>query len=120
MVQTLIPNSTSHATAFGENCVAADGQVVRFAAMETDFFVLATVETLDDYETFGNWIYDVMQVVNGFPPDMLVGPQPGFVEFRFENSASESIGFRVPIQGFDETAIGKSGEELFRLYYANP
>jgi hypothetical protein len=120
IVQTLIPNSISHATAFGENCVAADGQVVRFAAMETDFYVLATVETLDDYETFGNWIYDVMQIVDGFPPEVLAGPQLGFVEFRFEKSASESIGFRVPIQGYSETAGGKSGEELFRLYYTNP
>ena len=119
-VQTLIPNSTSHATAFGENCVAADGQVVRFAAMETDFYVLATVESLDDYETFGNWIYDVMQVVNGFPPDMIAGPQPGFVEFRFQKSISESIGFRVPIRQYNDTAQGISGEELFRLFYTNP
>jgi hypothetical protein len=120
MVQTLIPNSTSRATAYGENCLDNDGQIVRFLPMETDFYVLATVETLDDYETFGNWIYDAMQVVDGFPPEDLAGPQPGFVEFRFEKSISESIGFRVPIQGYNETAGGKSGEELFRLFYTSP
>lgn len=120
MIQTLIPNSSSRATAYGENCVGNDGQIVRFLAMETDFHVLAMVETLDDYETFGNWIYDVMQVVDGFPPEDLAGPQPGFVEFRFEKSISESIGFRVPIQGYNETAGGKSGEELFRLFYTSP
>lgn len=120
MVQTLIPNSTSRATAYGENCIGNDGQIVRFLAMETDFYILATVETLDDYETFGNWIYDVMQVVDGFPPEDLAGPQPGFVEFRFEKSVSEGITFRVPIQGYDETAGGKTGEELFRLFYTSP
>ena len=120
MIKTLIPNSTSRATAYGENCLGNDGQIVKFLAMETDFYVLATVENLDDYETFGNWIYDVMQVVDGFPPEDLAGPQPGFVEFRFEKSISESIGFRVPIQGFNETAGGKTGEELFRTFYTQP
>lgn len=120
MIKILVPNSTSRATAYGENCVGNDGQVVRFLAMETDFYVLATVETLDDYETFGNWIYDVMQVVDGFPPEDLAGPQPGFVEFRLEKSPAEGITFRVPIQGFFETAGDKSGEELFRLFYTAP
>lgn len=119
-VKGLIPNSTSHATAFGENCVAADGQVVRFLAMETDFYVIVSVETLDDYETFGNWVSQVMQVVSELPTDAVAGPKPGFVEFRFEKSTSESIGFRVPIQGFAETAGGKSGEALFRLFYNAP
>jgi len=88
--------------------------------METDFYVIVTVESLDDYETFGNWVYDVMQIVNGLPPEDLAGPQPGFVEFRFEKSISESIGFRVPIRQYNDTAQGISGEELFRLFYTNP
>ena len=120
IVQTLIPNSTSRATAYGENCLGNEGQFVRFSAMETDFYILATVETLDDYETFGNWIYEIMQVVDGFPPEDLAGPQPGFVEFRFEKSISEGITFRVPLQGYEEIAGGKSGEELFRLFYTSP
>lgn len=120
MVQTLIPNSSSRATAYGENCLGNDGQVVRFLAMETDFYILTAVETLDNYETFGNWIYDAMLVVDGIPPEDLAGPQPGFVEFRFEKSLVEGITFRVPIRGFFETAGTKSGEELFRLFYTSP
>lgn len=119
-IKALIPNASSRAAIFGEDCVAADGQTVRFLPMQTDFYVTVSVETLDDYETFGNWIYEVMQVVDGFPPEDLAGLQLGFVEFRFEKSVSESIGFRVPIQGYDETAGGKSGEELFCLYYTGP
>lgn len=119
-IQTLIPNSASRATAFGENCIDSNGQVVRFLAMETDFHVTVSVEALDDYETFGNWIAQVMQVVNGLPPDLLKGPQPGFVEFRFEKDAMEGIGFRVPIREYNETAQGHTGEELFRLFYAGP
>lgn len=116
----MIPNSTSHATAFGENCVDSNGQVVRFLAMETDFYVTVPVETPDDYETFGNWIAQVMQAVNRLPPDLIQGPQPGFVEFKFEKSTSESIGFRVPIREYNETANGSTGEELFQRFYTNP
>ena len=116
----LIPNSTSHATAFGENCVAADGQVIRFLAMETDFYVIVSVEKMDDYETFGKWITQVMQVVGGLPPDAIAGSKPGFIEFRFEKSTTDGMGFRVPIQGYAEAASGKTGEEIFRLFYKNP
>jgi len=120
MIQSLIPNSTSHATAYGENCLGSDGQIVRFLPMQTDFYVTVPVERLDDYETFGDWIYEVMLVVDGIPPENLAGPQPGFVEFRFEKSAAEAIAFRVPIQGYFETAGEKTGEELFRLFYTAP
>ena len=119
-IKSLIPNSTSHTTAFGENCVGSDGQVIKFLPMETDFYVIASVDTLDNYETFGNWLAQVLQVVNGFPPELIVGPKPGFVEFRFEKSPSESIGLRLPIQQYNETENGKTGEELFRLFYAEP
>lgn len=119
-VKTLIPNSTSHATAYGENCLDNDGKVVRFLAMETDYYVIVSVETLDNHETFGNWIAQVMQAVNELPSDLVLGPKPGFVEFRLEKSMSERTGFRVPIQGYSEIVDGKTGEELFRLFYTEP
>jgi hypothetical protein len=117
-IKAIIPNSTSHATAFGENCVTADGQVVRFVAMETDFYVIAVVDSLDDHVTFGNWIAKVMQTINNFPPDQLAGPNPGFVEYRFEKSGAEFINIRVPIQQYNDTANGKTGEELFQMFHA--
>jgi hypothetical protein len=119
-IKALDPDASSHATAFGEDCVGNDGQIVRFAAMETDFYVTLPVTDLNDYETFGNWITQVMQVVNSFSPEMLAGPNPGFVEFRFEKSISESIGLRVPIQQYNATANEKTGEELFRMFHTEP
>jgi hypothetical protein len=119
-VKNLIPESASHATAFGENCIGADGQVIRFLAMQTDFYVIAKVETLDDHETFGNWIAEVMRVVDEIPPEMLAGPSPGYVEFRFENDAMESIALRIPIREYREIATGLTGEELFRMFYRAP
>lgn len=120
MIQLLIPNSISRATAYGENCVAADGQIIFFSPMETVFHVTVTVEALDDYDTFGNWIYDAMLIVDGIPPEDLAGQQAGVVEFRLEKSPVENITFRVTLQGYFETAGEKTGEELFRLYYPTP
>ena len=119
-VKVSIPNSSSRATAFGENCLDNDGQVVSFLAMETDFHVIISVESLDDYDTFGNWMAQVMQTVNNLPPDMIAGPMPGVVELRFEKNTDEFIILRVPIQEYNESANGKTGEELFRMFYTNP
>ncbi len=119
-VKTLNQNSTSYATAFGENCMGANGQVVKFLAIETDFYVTLPVTDLNDHETFGNWISQVMQVVNALPSDMLMGSHSGFVQFGFEKSTSERIGLRVPIQQYNETVNGKTGEELFQMFYTQP
>ena len=119
-IKVLNSNATARATAFGEDCIGEGGTVVRFGAMETDFYVILSVTDLADYESFGNWIAQVMDIVNMLPPDILDGPNPGFVEFRFEKTQSESIGFRVPIQGYNTTANGITGEELFRMFYTAP
>jgi len=119
-VKNIIPESTSRATAFGENCMSADGQVIRFLAMETDFYVMAPVQTLDDYQTFGNWVAAVMEAVLNLPAKIVAGPKPGFVEFTFEKDTSERIIFRVPIQQYQDTAMGITGEELFYMFYTQP
>jgi len=119
-VKNLIPNSNSHATAFGENCIDNDGQIVNFLTMETDFYVVVSLESTDDYETLGNWIAGVMQVVDDLPDDQIPGPKAGFVLFQFEKSTSESFGVQVPIQQYNEVAQGKTGKELFDLFYTKP
>jgi hypothetical protein len=119
-VKNLIPNSNSHATAFGENCIGADGQVLKFLAMETDFYVFIAVDVLDDYETFGNWIAQVMQIVMGLLPELVAGPKPGYVAFRFAKNDSEFVALSVPIQQYKDTASGKTGEELFNMFYVKP
>jgi len=119
-IKSLNPDSFSHVTAFGENCAAPDGQVVKFLAMETDFYVTVIVTDLKDYESFGNFLAQVMQVVNSFPPDMLAGPNSGFVEFQFKKSDADFIQVHIPIYQYNDTAKDKTGEELFRLFYTEP
>ncbi len=113
------PDAKAWATAFGEDCFYADGHA-DFIAMETDFYVHLKVAGLTDFESFGNWIVQTMNVIERLPKDLIVGPKPGFVEFWFIRSAGEHIAMRVPIQKYTAEAAGKSGEELFRLFYTNP
>jgi len=119
-IKALNSNATAHATAFGEDCIGEGGIAVRFGAMETDFYVTLSVDDLNDYEFFGNWIAQVMDVVNMLPPDMLAGPNSGFVEFRFEKTQTDSIGFRVPISQYNTTTNGVTGEELLQMFYTAP
>jgi hypothetical protein len=118
-IMTLNSEATAWGTAFGEDCVYADGHA-DFSAMETDFYVQLPVTDLANFESFGNWMTQVMQVVEGLPRDLLAGPQAGFVEFKFTKSDTEFLFVRVPIQQFRETASGKTGEELFRMFYTEP
>jgi len=118
-IKAIDPDAKAWATAFGEDCVYADGHAT-FSAMETDFYIHLTVGDLSDFESFGNWILQAMHVVEGLPDNLIAGSKPGFVEFWFIKSAGEHIIVRVPIQKYRDEANGKSGEELFRLFYTNP
>jgi len=119
VIKSINPDAKAWATAFGEDCVYADGHAT-FSAMETDFYVHLTVGDLADFESFGNWIVQVMNVLEGLPDDLIAGPKSGFVEFWFIKSDAEHVIARAPIQMYGEQAAGKSGEELFRLFYTKP
>jgi hypothetical protein len=51
---------------------------------------------------------------------LIAGPKPGFVEFWFIKNDTEHVIVRVPIQKYREEAAGKTGEELFKVFYTNP
>lgn len=117
-VKTLNSTASARASAFGEDCIYSDGHKV-FHAIETDFYIDLLVSDLTDFESFGNWVTQIMPLVNALPPDMIEGPQSGFVEYSFTKNQNEHVIFRVPIQAYNDTANGKTGEELFRMFYTD-
>jgi hypothetical protein len=106
-ILVLHPEAQASAFAFGENCVHSDGSA-DFIAMETDFNVHLPVAELTDYGSFGNWISQVIGIVEQLPSNLLLGPQPGVLEFKFIKSEAEFLYARVPIQQYRETAGGKN------------
>jgi hypothetical protein len=102
-----------YAQAYGENCVTNEGEVVRFLAMETDFYVTLKVENLEDKQSLGEFIEQVMEVLAEFPTNETPGPQPGYAGITFKARDDE---LRLWFTQTDaETAIenGLRGEELF-------
>lgn len=117
-IKSLDPNASGKAQLFGEDCIHSDGTAT-FIAKETDFYVRTRVEDLNKEEEFGNWVKQVMEIVSQIPREELA-IQYGFVEFRFEKTEAEFLGFRVPIQTYIDTAQGKNGAEVFQLFYTPP
>ncbi|MBN1680831.1 MAG: hypothetical protein JW966_11110 [Anaerolineae bacterium] len=71
--------------AYGEDCFNAEGNVVRFAAMETDFLLTLAVDDLDDSETLGDLAADALVIiVRDFPVSDTPGPMPGQITLSFE------------------------------------
>lgn len=117
-VKALNAQASGRAELFGEDCVYADGSAT-FSTMETDFYTRLPVDDLSKEEEFGNWVAQVMEIVIQMPREDLPGNY-GFVEFTFAKNEAERIIFRVPIQQYINDAQGKSGAELFRLFYSPP
>lgn len=118
-VKSLNLTASARASAFGEDCIYSDGHKV-FHAIETDFYIDLPVTDLTDFESFGNWISQTMSFINMLSPDMIEGPQSGFVEYSFTKNENEHLIVRVPIQGYADAANGKTGESLFLTFYKAP
>jgi hypothetical protein len=112
-LQAVLPEAEARASAYGEDCVAADGSST-FGALETDFYVSIPVQDLTDNGKLGNLVEQVLSVVDGFPPPRVPGGQDGFVEFTFVSGSQQRI-LRVPIPlGRQLREQGLHGAELLQ------
>lgn len=106
-------DAEGYAQAYGENCVTNAGEVIRFHAMETDFYINLKVDDLGDKKALGNLVEDVMGAMTEFPTDETPGPQPGYISITFEASGDElRLRFtQINVQAAIDN--GLQGEELF-------
>jgi hypothetical protein len=118
IVRAFEPRADANANLYGEDCVYADGHST-FSTMETDFYVHLPTQDLTDKQAFGNWMKLVMDAFLQIPDDEIQG-NDGFVEFWFIKSETDNLIVRVPIDEYKAKSQGKSGSELFRLFYKNP
>jgi len=117
-IKALNPEASARAQFFGEDCVYADGHST-FGAMETDFYVRSAAADLTDEEALGNWMAQLMPIIEEIPREEVKGNY-GFVEFWFEKTEAEHVVVRVPIQKYMDEARDKTGAELFRLFFVAP
>jgi len=113
------PQADGRAEAYGENCINTQGKVMRFLAMETDFYVTLKVRDLEDKSVLGDLVEQALSVVAEFPVDKTPGPQPGYVGITFEAPGDE---LRLWFTQRDAEAAlenGLRGEELFKALQSN-
>ena len=112
-MQSLQSEAQANAYAFGENCVAEDGNVVSFSAMETDFNVTLQVADVTNESDLGEWIVKVMQVIEDIPQEQIVGPQPGRVSITFQSNAEQQV-VNFYINRYQDLPAGLSNAEIFQ------
>jgi hypothetical protein len=117
-IRAINSDASARADLYGEDCVYADGRST-FGAMETDFYVRLPADDLKNEEAFGNWMAQVLPIIVQIPREEIQGNY-GFVEFWFEKNDAEHLIVRAPIQKYTSEAQGKTGAELFRLFYVAP
>jgi hypothetical protein len=107
------------ASAYGEDCVYADGHR-DFSAMETDFRIRMKVVDFKDEETLGNGIARTMSVIDTWPTADLAGGRAGRVDFSFYTADSQELRVTVDVGKYHGVAGGIGGAQLFRLFYVSP
>jgi hypothetical protein len=112
-LQALEAGAQAQAFAFGENCLLRNGTVAGFTAMETDFNVTIPVEDLANEDNLGEWIVKVMQVIEGIPPEQIVGPRPGRVSILFQSDTTQG-GVNFYRDQYQALPPGLSNAEIYR------
>ncbi|MDQ2691795.1 MAG: hypothetical protein M3Y68_07185 [Chloroflexota bacterium] len=112
-IQELQAEAQASAFAYGENCVLPDGTVAQFLPMETDFNVTLQVADLADENALGEWIVNVMQVIEGIPDDQIVGPRPGRVSMTFQSAGSQQV-INFYIDQYENLPAGLSNAEIYQ------
>ena len=88
-LQNTLKDAEGYAQAYGENCITDKGEVIRFLAMETDYYITLQVENLDEKQILGELIEKVMEVMAEFPTDETPGPQSGYIGITFKAPRDE-------------------------------
>lgn len=78
-------------TAYGENCIDTQhNKVLRFSALQTDFFFTIPVADLRDKVSLGNWALKVLRVAQTFPPGKVPGPNLGQCTLTFQDQTGQA------------------------------
>ena len=113
--QTIQPDATTYAQAYGENCIDENGNVAYFTEMETDYTITLQVNDLTDEESLGKLIEGVITILeNRFPADKTPGPQSGYVTIIYQNDGQESWLHFTQKLASDLIKNGFHGAELYQ------
>jgi hypothetical protein len=101
-------------SAYGENCVdTSTDTIVRFSAIQTDFFFSIPVKDINNRREKGDWAEKILRVVAQFPPGKVPGTNPGYIALVYSDGKNETrLWFQVEA-GMRALDIGLSGDALY-------
>jgi hypothetical protein len=110
-----MPEVEVDASAYGEDCInSSTNEVVRFSAMQTDFFIAIVIPDPGDIEALGEWIEKIYQVLEEFPAGgELPGPNPGYIGITFSNGGEQANLWFRRTAGEQALAEGLRGSALY-------
>ncbi len=108
-----LPDASANAQAYGENCLDSQGNILRFAAMQTDFYVTLPAASLADTAELGALLDATLAVLDQFPAGQTPGPQPGYVGITFQSSGGEIRLWIAPAHLSELRDSGLGGAALF-------
>jgi hypothetical protein len=115
-----LPVKNARAEAYGENCIGADGSLVRFSARETDFYVTLTTSDLQDETGLGSLLEQTLAIIDQFPRDQTPGPNPGYIGISFEAGTEIQNLWFTRTRASDLTNQGTKGADLYRALKSVP
>ncbi len=115
LIQAEFENLRVVAEAFGENCVTAAGENIRFAAMQTDLRLFVKVQSLSNQTELGNLAGRLLKIVFEISSNDLPGTQPGYIGIQFTSDQDEVLNLWFKRDWAEEVLeSGIRGEELLR------
>ncbi len=109
-----IPDAEFRAEAYGEECVDGAGNIRSFNAMETDFYLVISVDDLEDEEALGTLAALALEKLTAISPETTPGPQEGYIGITFQ---TEETSRQLWIEASAARALleeGLRGAALFR------
>jgi len=120
-IKTLDPIADGFAETIDERCVDFGGKEFTYAVAIYFYIDNKFATDLNDHETLGLWIADVMNLLDTIPRDEYTRyAEPTNAIFTFYDGNSKSLEVIVHIQEYWAKADGKSGEEVFNIFYTKP
>lgn len=95
----------------------SDGSIGYFAAMETDFNVTLQVNDITDESELGEWVVNVMQIIDAIPADQIMGPRPGRVSLSFQSNEQQDV-LNFYIDQYHNLQPGLSNAEIYQTLKA--
>ncbi len=81
--------------------------------METDYYLLIPVTSHTDTQEMGDRLAKALPVLDQFPVGQTPGPNPGYVNVQFKDSAGEQYLHFLRTRGEDAIKQGLAGSALY-------